>query len=87
MQIYIKTLTGRCIALLVESSDTISKFKSKISDKEGLSEASQRLIFNGKELQNKLCLLDYNVDKDAVFHLVVRFKGAWFFPIITLLVN
>ena len=35
MQIFVKTLTGKTIALEMESTDTILTMKQKIQDKEG----------------------------------------------------
>lgn len=36
MQIFVKTLTGKTIALDVEPSDSIEAVKQKIMDKEGI---------------------------------------------------
>jgi ubiquitin len=36
MQIFVKTLTGKTIALEVESNDTIENVKSKTQEKEGI---------------------------------------------------
>jgi ubiquitin C len=75
MKIHIKTLIGQKIDVEANSSDTIEAMKSKIQDNWGIPPEQQRLIFEGKQLAEKLTLGEYNIQDDATVHLVMQLRS------------
>jgi ubiquitin C len=75
-QIFIKTLQGKTMTLDVSDTDTIQSVKNKIFEKEGIPVDQQRLVFNGKQLEDNMTIADYNIQADSNIHLVLRLRGG-----------
>lgn len=72
MQIFVKTLTGKNIALEVEPTDEIEIIKELIYNKEDIIPDKQKLMFAGTELEDESTLQDYSIQKDSTLHLVLK---------------
>lgn len=71
--LYVKTLTGKTITLRnVEPSDTIENIKGMIQADQGIPPDQQRLVYNGKQLEDGRTLSDYNIGYGTTINLVLR---------------
>ena len=70
MQVYVQKSCGTSIALQVESDITMADIKGKIYMEEGIPECNQTLIYDGKKVEDGRTLSDYNIEKEALLHLV-----------------
>ena len=62
-QLFIKTLSGKTETVDVEKADSIADVKAKIQDKTGIPPKEQRLIFGGKQLDDRKTVGDYDIEE------------------------
>ncbi|MDD2789857.1 MAG: SMP-30/gluconolactonase/LRE family protein [Sulfurimonas sp.] len=72
MQIFVKTFTGKIIALEVEANDTIENVKAKVQDKEGASPDTFYLKYGEVVLLEGRTLADYNIQKEQTLHMFAK---------------
>ena len=75
MKIYVKTLTGKIITVVVEALDTVEIVKAKIRSRESILSDKFHLLFAGRELVDGRTLSYYNVQKESMLHLVLKLRG------------
>ncbi|VVA91048.1 unnamed protein product [Arabis nemorensis] len=77
MEIKVKTLTGKEIALEIDLMDTISQIKERIEEREGIPSLQQRIIYTGKQLADEETAKHYNIEGGSVLHLVLALRGGY----------
>eukprot|EP00971_Amphidinium_carterae_P333677 6468512-Amphidinium_carterae.1 len=75
-QIFVKTLTGNTITLVVYTHDTIFDLKAKIQDKVGIPHFFFYLIFAGKQLEDGRYMGQYSITKGSTLHMVGYLRGG-----------
>ena len=68
-QIFVKTLTGKRIAVQVKANDSVQNVKAKIQDKEGIPPDQQRLTFGGENLEEGQTMSDCNIQNGSLLEL------------------
>jgi ubiquitin C len=77
-ELFVKTLTGKTITLIVKFSDSIKIVKDMIQDNQGIPSDQQRLIYTGIQLEDERTLSDYKIGPESTVHLVLRLRGGCF---------
>ncbi|KAM3202408.1 polyubiquitin-like isoform X1 [Capsicum annuum] len=75
-QIIVTTLSGRRFKLMVESDDTVADVKAAIQEKEGIRFHKQRIIYDGRQLQDHVLLVDCGVQYKSVLSVVLTLCGC-----------
>ncbi|KAG1745797.1 ubiquitin-related domain-containing protein [Suillus occidentalis] len=76
VQIFVKNLNGKTIALMISPTDTVENLMKKIQERTDIPPSEQRILFGGKQLVPDKILADYNISKESTLHLVLRLRGG-----------
>ncbi|KAK9829641.1 hypothetical protein WJX72_007044 [[Myrmecia] bisecta] len=76
MQVFVRTVAGKTIAVNVDSSELVGSVKIAVQGKEGVPAHQQGLVFEGKQLEEGRCLAHYNIRSESTLHMVSRLRGG-----------
>jgi len=71
-QIFVKTRTGKTIPLEVNATDNVENVKEKIQVDTGIPSELQRLIFNGKRMEDYRAVFYYSIGNAATIELHLK---------------
>ena len=79
MQIFIKDTRGKVHTLEIEKNAKVTYLKEKVYGMLGIPPEQQRLVFNGKQLEDSKTLQDYNITAESTVFLLLRLRGGNFY--------
>ena len=71
MKLFIKDLNGKIVTLEVKPNDTIHRVKEKYHGVEGVLPNNLRLVYTGRQMDDKRTLTSYGIIKDGMTIIVV----------------
>ena len=71
---FVKTLSGKTFLIFANPSDSIENFKEKMQNKSGIPLDQQRLVFEGKQLEDNRTLDDYKIKKSSTLYLILKIR-------------
>ena len=78
MLAHVKRLDGKTTTIDIEAADSVLLVKEKIQAESGIPPECQRLIVDGKELQDQCTMQDppMHCGKEQTIHLVLRLRDS-----------
>ena len=76
--VQIRSLTGKEIPIKVHHKMTVSELKNSIEKIDQTPFDQQRLVYNGKQLEDERTLDYYGVKENTIIHIILRIRGGMF---------
>eukprot|EP01083_Nonionella_stella_P243116 847449_1 len=76
--VYITAHDSQTIEITASPYMTVRDLKMKIYDSCGVKITAQRLLFHGKQIENKNTLAQYNISNESTLDLVLSLDGGMF---------
>ncbi|XP_062890480.1 polyubiquitin-like [Mobula hypostoma] len=76
MQIFLLNDKGKTTTYDVMPSESVQKFKERVHRQEGVRPDQQRLVYEGKQLEDGRLLSDYNIRPLTTISLLLRLRGG-----------
>jgi hypothetical protein len=75
-QIFVKGISGKTLTIDLEAFDTIASLKAKIFVQEGVPPDQQRLIFEGKQLEEAVRIASSDLRNESTVFLTLNLHGG-----------
>ncbi|XP_066546397.1 polyubiquitin-like [Amia ocellicauda] len=76
IQIFLKNEKNQMHTYDISPNETVTQFKEKVARQEGVPVSQQRLVFEGKQLEDGRKLADYNIRAASTIFLLLRLRGG-----------
>ena len=73
---FVRTLTGKTLCISQNDEMTVQQVKEEICKLENIPVDQQRLVYQGKQLEDNYNLKYYEINNGSTLHLVLRLKGG-----------
>lgn len=75
IQVFLKNEKGQTKTFHIKPDESVRDFRRKVQETEGVPESQQRLIHEGREMQEGK-LMDFNVKDQSTIYLMLRLRGG-----------
>jgi len=77
MLVNIKTLSGRKLALDLDTQQKVIEVKETLQSKEGIPKEQIRLIYKGKVMNDEMTIEESNVAAGETLMMAIHLKGGF----------